>query len=162
GASTPAWDASFGSPNRCSGARSKSVRRFSARCCRARSCQSFTRPPARRARSTRRSTRSRRCSRSSGRFFRYGVPGASSRARGVAVAMLGHSVGEYVALVASGVLHLSDALGLVARRARLMQGLGEKGAMAALFTDEGKVAEALGPYGAELSIAAINGPGETV
>jgi acyl transferase domain-containing protein/acyl carrier protein len=50
-------------------------------------------------------------------------------------AMLGHSVGEYVAACLSGVFHLDDALQLVARRAQLMQST-EAGAMLAVHCSE--------------------------
>ncbi|WP_437494050.1 type I polyketide synthase [Sorangium sp. So ce1014] len=77
-------------------------------------------------------------------------------------AVLGHSVGEYVAACVAGVFGLSEGLGLIATRGRLMQALPKQGAMAALFADEATVAEAVEPYAAEASIAAVNGPSETV
>jgi acyl transferase domain-containing protein/acyl carrier protein len=68
-------------------------------------------------------------------------------------AMLGHSVGEYVAACIAGVLELEDALRLVAERGRLMEVPG--GAMLAVPLAERELAARLP---AELSIAAVNGP----
>jgi amino acid adenylation domain-containing protein len=73
-------------------------------------------------------------------------------------AMLGFSVGEYVAACLSGVLELPDALRLVARRAKLISEL-PPGAMLAVPLAEA-AAGALG--GTELSIAAVLGPELTV
>ncbi|HKI06172.1 MAG TPA: SDR family NAD(P)-dependent oxidoreductase, partial [Thermoanaerobaculia bacterium] len=73
-------------------------------------------------------------------------------------AMLGHSLGEYVAACLAGVMSLEDALVLVAARGRLMGGL-PAGAMLGVQASE---AEVLPFLGAELSLAAINGPSACV
>ncbi|WP_432752378.1 acyltransferase domain-containing protein [Streptomyces sp. JL2001] len=73
-------------------------------------------------------------------------------------ALAGYSVGEYAAACVAGVLPLPDALRLVGRRARLVDGLPE-GAMLAVMAGP----EAVLPYvGGELSAAAFNGPQQTV
>ena len=76
--------------------------------------------------------------------------------------VLGHSVGEYVAACVAGVFSLEEGLKLIAERGRLMQGLGRNGEMAVVFADEARVEAALGGYGGEISIAAINGPQNVV
>jgi acyl transferase domain-containing protein/acyl carrier protein len=74
----------------------------------------------------------------------------------------GHSVGEYVAACVAGVFSFEEGLALIAERARLMQALPAGGAMAAIFADERQVAPRLASAGGRLSIAAVNGPEETV
>lgn len=69
-------------------------------------------------------------------------------------AMLGHSVGEYVAACLAGVFSLEDALSLIAVRGRLIQAL-PPGAMVAVRLPEKEVLSLLSPG---LSIAAVNGP----
>jgi acyl transferase domain-containing protein/acyl carrier protein len=73
-------------------------------------------------------------------------------------AMLGHSIGEYVAACLAGVFSLDDALALVAARGRLMQGM-PAGSMLAVSLPESEVAALLPP---ELSIAAVNSPATCV
>ncbi|HXR58291.1 MAG TPA: SDR family NAD(P)-dependent oxidoreductase, partial [Burkholderiales bacterium] len=68
--------------------------------------------------------------------------------------IVGHSMGEYVAACLAGVMTLEDALGLIAARAKLVEGL-PKGAMLAVTLGEKEV-RALLP--ASLSISLINGP----
>jgi acyl transferase domain-containing protein len=73
-------------------------------------------------------------------------------------AMIGHSIGEYVAACLAGVFSLPDALALVAARGRLMQGL-PKGAMLAVPLSVAEV-EPLLTRG--VSVAAINEEGAAV
>ncbi|HYO13133.1 MAG TPA: amino acid adenylation domain-containing protein [Thermoanaerobaculia bacterium] len=73
-------------------------------------------------------------------------------------AMLGHSIGEYVAACLAGVFSLEDALALVAERGRLMQSL-PSGAMLAVPLPE---AEVLPLLGAQLALAAVNAPDRCV
>jgi len=78
------------------------------------------------------------------------------------VAVMGHSVGEYVAACAAGVFGLEDGLRLIAERGRLMQALPRDGEMVAVFAGEERVAAVVAPHAAEASIAAINGPESVV
>ncbi|NEQ79120.1 MAG: SDR family oxidoreductase [Moorea sp. SIO2I5] len=73
-------------------------------------------------------------------------------------AMIGHSIGEYVAATLAGVFSLEDALALVAARGKLMQQL-PSGSMLAIPIPQTQVQPLLGK---ELSLAAINGPSSCV
>ncbi|MET0647637.1 MAG: type I polyketide synthase [Pyrinomonadaceae bacterium] len=77
-------------------------------------------------------------------------------------ALIGHSVGEYVAACQAGVMTLEEGLPLVAARARLMQQLPRDGAMLTAFAGRETVGEAVRLYGEEVAVASFNGPGQTV
>jgi [acyl-carrier-protein] S-malonyltransferase len=76
----------------------------------------------------------------------------------------GHSVGEYAALVAAGVLDLPAALRLVARRAELMAEAGEGGMAAVLGLDRDAVQAVVDGLArpSELVVANDNAPGQVV
>jgi [acyl-carrier-protein] S-malonyltransferase len=79
----------------------------------------------------------------------------------------GHSMGQYSAFVATGVLSLEDGVRLVRRRGELMQasGQGRDGAMAALIgLDEARLPELLGAAAAHgmFVVANRNAPGQVV
>ena len=74
------------------------------------------------------------------------------------VAMIGHSIGEYVAACLSGVFSLDDAMAIVAMRGRLMQAL-PAGGMAAVPLTEAEVVPLLS---AGLDLAAVNAPAQCV
>ena len=76
--------------------------------------------------------------------------------------VLGHSVGEYAAACAAGILTVEDGLAVVAERARLMDELPAGGAMASVFASPKQVAAALCGREEELAIAAINGRRQVV
>ncbi len=73
-------------------------------------------------------------------------------------AMIGHSLGEYVAAAVAGVFSLEDALMLVAERSRLIEELPE-GAMLGLPMAEAEVLPLLRDG---LAVGTVNGPGMTV
>ncbi|WP_163853077.1 type I polyketide synthase [Paenibacillus elgii] len=72
-------------------------------------------------------------------------------------AMIGHSIGEYVAACLAGVMTVDDALTAVAARGSLMQEM-DRGAMLAIAQSEADVRELLAAASPELSVAAVNGP----
>ena len=77
-------------------------------------------------------------------------------------AVLGHSVGEYVAAWMAGVVPFDQALHMIATRARLMQALPAGGGMVAVNLDEAVARAAIADHPDSLSLAAINGPRSTV
>jgi acyl transferase domain-containing protein/NADPH:quinone reductase-like Zn-dependent oxidoreductase/SAM-dependent methyltransferase len=76
--------------------------------------------------------------------------------------MLGHSIGEYVAACIAGVFSLEQALNLVAARGQLMQAVPGSGGMAVVFAPESDVSGLVEPWADRVTVAAVNGPHNTV
>jgi [acyl-carrier-protein] S-malonyltransferase len=92
------------------------------------------------------------------------LPGAASRF-GPPSYHAGHSMGQYSAMVAAGVLELADAMRLVRERGRLMQASSGDGAMAAVIGLPDAQVAALVEQGREagvLTVANRNSPGQIV
>jgi [acyl-carrier-protein] S-malonyltransferase len=87
------------------------------------------------------------------------------RCRVAPTVVAGHSVGEYAALVAAGVLSFEAALRLVARRGELMADVDVEGGMSAVIgLDRETVEAAVAAVGrpTELVVANDNAPGQVV
>jgi len=76
--------------------------------------------------------------------------------------VVGHSMGEIVACTFAGVMSVAEASQLVAARGRLTQELGDPGGMVAVAVSEEQALAGLAGYEADVSIAAVNGPGSVV
>ncbi|MEH2211072.1 beta-ketoacyl synthase N-terminal-like domain-containing protein [Nostoc sp.] len=72
-------------------------------------------------------------------------------------AVMGHSLGEYVAACVAGVFSLEDGLKLIVERSRLMQSLPPIGEMAVVFASYKQVVNTLTQYQKRVAIAAVNG-----
>lgn len=95
-----------------------------------------------------------------------GVLASALKAEGVEpVAVLGHSLGEYSALVASGSLTLKQATTLVYQRGLLMEQAdpeGKGGMCAVLGLSEDALEEVLNTTNNQVEIANLNSPGQIV
>lgn len=77
-------------------------------------------------------------------------------------AVLGHSIGEYVAACVAGVFSLEDGLMLAATRGRLMDNLPQAGEMITIYADVATVEPYLNGYTDRVAIAAVNAPASVV
>ncbi len=76
--------------------------------------------------------------------------------------VVGHSVGEYVAACVAGIFSVEDGLALIAERSRLMQAQPSGGGMAAVRAPVEMVQDVVQSLANHVSIAALNGPHQTV
>lgn len=76
--------------------------------------------------------------------------------------LLGHSVGEYTAACIAGVFSLEEGMELMLGRGALMGALPKVGGMVNVYAAEETLAIFLNGYKGKLSVAAINGPLQTV
>lgn len=78
--------------------------------------------------------------------------------------VMGHSLGEYAALVACGAMPFADALLAVSARAKEMASvsIADNGKMASIFAPEGQVRQVLGEVGGYVVAANINSRKQTV
>ena len=76
-----------------------------------------------------------------------------------AVAVAGHSLGEFAAAAVAGLLPLADVAAMVALRGRLIDALPARGGMLSVFASAEAVAEHVA--GTSVSVAGINNPGLT-
>ena len=77
-------------------------------------------------------------------------------------AVVGHSLGEFVAVCIAGICEPEAMIRLVALRGRLMESLPPTGAMAAVFVNEERARAIVARAGGLASIAAFNHPEQTV
>ncbi|MDX3233830.1 type I polyketide synthase [Streptomyces sp. ME19-01-6] len=77
-------------------------------------------------------------------------------------AVVGHSQGEIAAACCAGALSLDDAARVVALRSKELLRLSGKGGMVSLALSEDAARGLIEPWGDQLSIAAVNGPGSVV
>ncbi|GAA6618282.1 type I polyketide synthase [Scytonema sp. NUACC26] len=80
----------------------------------------------------------------------------------VPTAVMGHSLGEYVAATVAGVFSLEDGLKLIAERSRLMQGLPPDGEMAVVLATSDTIRAITEINSKKVAFAAINTPQNTV
>ncbi|MFE2753905.1 type I polyketide synthase [Actinosynnema sp. NPDC059335] len=77
-------------------------------------------------------------------------------------AVIGHSQGEIAAAHVAGALSLADAARVVALRSKAILALAGTGGMAAVSAPAARVAERLAEHGGRVSVAAVNGPTNTI